>query len=55
MLNMTVKEASKSKGMIGGAIVVILGLFLALKGEYTLSVAAVGNGLSLMGIRDSKN
>lgn len=54
MIKMPVSEAVKSKGMIGGAIVVCLGLFLAYRGEYVLAVAAVGNGLSLMGIRDAQ-
>lgn len=54
MINMTAKQAIRSKGMIGGAIVLGLGLFLAYKGQYELAVAAVGNGLSLMGIRDAQ-
>ena len=52
MIKMPLKKAVTSKGMIGGAIVVALGIYIVIQGDFTSGMLAVGGGLSLMGIRD---
>jgi len=54
MINMTASDAVKSKGMLGGAFLAAVGLYLIYKGNMDLGMIAIGNGLGIMGIRDAK-
>jgi len=54
MFRINAKAALKSKGIIGGLVVVALGIYMVYKSEYELGMLAVGNGLALLGIRDAQ-
>ena len=49
-----INKAIKSKGMIGGAILIVAGAYIIYKGSYDLGMIAIGNGLGIMGIRDAQ-
>lgn len=52
-LKMPVKEAIQSKAMIAGIFLCGVGAYLIYKGDSTTGMLAIGNGMGIMGIRDS--
>jgi len=50
--NMTAKQATASKAMIGGAILIGAGVYMLVQGQYETAMLAIGGGLSVWGIRD---
>lgn len=46
------KEAIKSRAMLGGLLLVGLGVYLVIDGRGEMGMAAIANGMGIMGIRD---
>ena len=54
MTKMPIKEQAKSKGMWGGYLLVILGLYLIYTGHIELGISQIGLGFGILGIRDAQ-
>jgi succinate-acetate transporter protein len=50
--NMTVKQAVTSKEMLGGAVMIVAGIWFMATGQETGGLALVGFGMKVVGARD---
>ena len=54
MIKMEPKKVIKSKGMLGGFLLIGVGMYMISKGDFNTGMLAIGNGLGIMGIRDAQ-
>ena len=54
VIKMPIDKAAKSKGMLGGLILIGAGAYIIYAGNPELGLVAIGNGLGIMGIRDAQ-
>lgn len=52
MIKMPIKEAIKSRAMLGGLLLIGLGVYLVIDGRTEVGMGAIANGMGIMGIRD---
>jgi len=54
MIKTPLNKAVKSKGMLGGFFLIVVGVYLIYKGDTNTGMLAIGNGMGIMGIRDAQ-